>query len=575
MTTTITIRNEPLMTDSTVLSIGVTTKDCENLFLLIPVGNGAGDLMTEQEFDRVRVNWKIAKEDGAAGQPPDASFGDIGINGTNGEVPITRTQPTTEANFRVLVENFKPRGASDKIALEFRDNNNTVIASKELKITAATPKIEAFVSTGYNFRAGVGATLSWSIAPPGRYRLQRLDDNKVVDLGDQPKGEKAVSKPVADKGTYQLEAMLGDTVTDARSITLLSYTDTHIESIYCGSDGAVVPGSLVCAEILGIYQYKGKPYAVVRDSAGGNRASIWYTERGFDRKFWVPVKSTSGQPEGIPADAATRPGVVFDDKLYFIGGSSYDADSPGSDVGYFHFEGKTWVDSRVKAAWPKPPPRGRTSAAASFPNARMGHGLVASPDGQRLWAIGGYNGDGGALKDIWVYDKTTEKWERHQDPPWEPRCLFGATFCGTRLWIAGGFDSPGGYPTYDDIWYCDTSKGYPWQKLDRPLIGDPEQKIKQYRGCALAAIGDQIYVFVSYDEVDKYAQNKVFRIYPSGSTWGMVELGGTSSDWATSQGLVPLDCYRMDATVLGATIFIRRLAQAARKDDSIRYLVLV
>jgi Galactose oxidase, central domain len=564
--TTITIRNEPLTTGSTVLSVDVTTRDCDNLFLLIPVGNGAADLMTPQEFDRVRVNWKIAKADGAAGQPPDAALGDIRINVGKGEIALTRTDPSTDANFCVLVEDFAPRGVAEAITLELQNSTEDVLASAKFSITDARPKIAEFVSNRYNFRAGEGAQLSWSIAPRGDHRLQRLDDKQVIDAGDQAQGQKTVSQD----GTYQLEAMLGDTVTDTRSIRLYSYDQTHPGSVYCGPGDAVAPGTLVCAEILGIYQYAGRPYAVVRDSVDGNRASIWYTERGFDRNSWVPVTPKSGPPVAIPVAAAARPGVVFDDKLYFIGGSSWDADSPATDVGYFHFEAKTWVDGGLKA----PRPGDQRRDAPAFPGARMGHGLVTSPDGQLLWVIGGYNGDGGALNDIWVYDKNTQKWEQRPAPKWKQRCLFGATFCETRLWIAGGFDNPGGYPTYSDIWYCDIGDGA-WHQLGSSLFDNPDHMSKQYRGCALAAIGDQIYAFVSYDEVDRSGQNKVYKIYPSGDTWKLDELGVASTDWATSRDLVSLDWYRLDATVFGGTIFIRRLARAAIKDQSIRYLALV
>ncbi len=572
MTTEISIRNpKPLQTvGKQTLSIEVKTKDSETLFLLIPVGNAVGDLLTQQEFER--ASWKIAKADPAKKEQPDARLGTRNIDQNKGRAPITRRYRSTEANFFVVIENFTPAKAAKSINLEIWDNREK-LAGTTVAVNDASPKIEEFVSTTYNFERGKGATLSWVIKPAGPHRLQWLDHKQMVYSGDKEQGETTV----ADAGTYQLEAMSGDTVADTRSITLYSFGKTEAESIYCGPTRDIPPGALACAEILGIYQHKGKLYAVVRDSAAADSASIWRTEYGFERKDWLRLAPKQGAPVSIPVDAASSPGVVFDDKLYFMGGSSFDADGPASDVGYFHFESVTWVDQDIVAeAWPKPRPEDQDRPAAPFPKARMGHGLLASPDGQRLWVIGGYNGDGGALNDIWVYDKLTQTWEQRAAPPWEPRCLFGATFCGPRLWIAGGFDSPGGYPTYDDIWYCDISKEYEWKKLDASLIIAPDNKIRQYRGCALAPMGDQIYAFASYDEVDQHGQNKVFRIYPSGSSrWRVEEVTGVTSDWVTSKDLVPLDCYRLDATVFGGAIFVRRLARAAAKDNSLRYLVLV
>jgi hypothetical protein len=329
---------------------------------------------------------------------------------------------------------------------------------------------------------------------------------------------------------------------------------------------------LSSAEILGVYNRgNGRLYAVVRDGDPEKGASIWRTTIGFDRGSWEPLTKTTKEPLTntdkktpilIPANAAARPGVVFDDKLYFIGGSSYDADSPGSDVGYFHFEANTWVDNDDEKAWPPAMP------------ARMGHGLVASPDGRRLWVIGGYNGDGGALKDVWVYDQAT-KWTRHPaNVPWEPRCLFGATLHDGKLWIAGGFDSPGGYPTYDDISYLDTQTNN-WQKIASPLVKAPDNRVKQYCGCALAALGNQIYAFAAYRVVGSQPEYDVIRIGFSNNQWQPNPVSGVSSDWVISQELSLVDCYRFDATVFGGCIFIRRLARARAKDKNIHYLVAV
>jgi hypothetical protein len=581
MTTSISIDPETLTTgDEKSLSIGVNTKDTKYLFLLVPVGDAPEALMTEGEFDRVRLNWKIVKADGADSETPKADAGEPRIVENKGEVSITRNDESaeSEASFRILVEKFTPRGTSDAIRLEVRDNDNLLLADTTVKVTDALPEIKEFAADRYIREKGQVTELSWVLKPKGRHRLL-LDDKKTVHAGDGETGKIQVS----ESGTYRLEAMVGDTVTDKRSITLYFSSGTELKSPSCGAEDAP-PGSLMCAEILGIYEYKAKPYAVVRDSAAGNSASLWYTERGFDRRDWVPVKTSDGTRVSIPVDAASRPGAVFDDRLYFMGGSSYDADRPGSEVGYFNFDPPIWVDQGIKReAWPKPPPGDQDGPGAPFPKPRMGHALLASPDGRHLWVIGGYNGDGGAMNDIWVYDKTTGTWAPRQPPLWEPRCLFGAAFCGSTLWIAGGFDSPGGYPTYDDIWYCDTSQppdkwiqvreratAPSWLSL---IPGSGSSQEKQYRGCALAAMGNQIYAFVSYYRLNERGRNDVVKIFPVTNGWRLEELQGVSSDWATSGMLRPLDCVRFDATVFGGCIFIRRLARAATKDDRLHYLI--
>src|SRR5262249_31590692 len=163
---------------------------------------------------------------------------------------------------------------------------------------------------------------------------------------------------------------------------LYSFDSTRLSSTELGGEG-----SPTCGEILGIYRHKDTLYAAVRRIAAGNTgsegreiaaqdtaASIWCSDGRFTREHWVPM------PISIPADAASRPGAVFADNLYFMGGSSYDPDRPGSRTSYFNFEQQTWVGQDPETAWPREI------------TARMGHALLASPDDSRLWLIGGYNG---------------------------------------------------------------------------------------------------------------------------------------------------------------------------------------
>jgi hypothetical protein len=573
MTTSISIDPETLTTGSDKdLAIKIDTKDTQYLFLLVPLGDGPEALLTEQEFNRVRSNWKIAKADGADSKPPDAELGEPTVQEGEhkGVVPITRNDPGTAVSFRILVEKFTPRGVSNSIKLEVRDSSVELLAEKEVEVIDALPKIKKFTADRYIRGSGQVTELSWVIEPKGAHRL--LLDGEALHAGDGETGKRPVSK----SGTYRLEALVGDQVADKRSVTLYFSSGTELKSPSFGPQNAPA-GSLVCAEILGIYEHNARLYAVVRDTSG-DKASLWCTERSFNREDWVPVTS-DGAPVTIPVDAASRPGALFDNRLYFMGGSSYDADCPGSEVGYFIFEPPTWVDLGTREAWLN------SASEPPFIKPRMGHALLAAPDGRHLWVVGGYNGDGGAMNDIWVYDRITGKWAQRLSPPWEPRCVFGAAFCGSTLWIAGGFDSPGGYPTYDDIWYCDTSqRSDTWIRARASdtatsglslIPGSGSSHERQYRGCALAASGNQVYAFVSYYTLDdQRGHDDVVKIYPVTNGWRVQELP-VSSDWATSDRLVPLDCTRFDATVFAGCIFIRRLARAKVKDDHLHYLIVL
>lgn len=562
-----------IFTNSTSLALGVETQSVQMLFLQVPIGDDAGCLMTYKQFDensKWTIGWSEKKssigdqdqneDEDDEDRVPDARVGVKSRQQNIGEVTISRRFPSKPATFKILIERFTPPKPSETIVLRLVNDRKERLDNAEFAVHDAAPKIKEFRSDKYFFKEGAKATLSWTIEPAGRYRLRRVDDDTTIETAEGTAGKKKVEAG----GTYKLEAIVGDTVTSTCSITVLASTGTHLRSTDLGPSGS--PG---CADILGIYQHKGMLYAVVRDVAPGrDTTSIWFSEGRFTREHWVPI-----QTPPIPIEAASRPGVVFAGNLYFMGGSSYDPDRPGSGTSYFNLEAKVWVGDDPETAWPKEM------------KPRMGHALLASPDDGQLWVIGGYNGDGGAKNDIWKYSKSTKKWTPITMPKWQQRCLFGAVFCDTTLLIAGGFDSPGGYPTYDDVWYCDTSQNirksaseqeYDWKKFDKPLIEAPDPKTKQYRGCALASLGDHVYAFVSYGVLSSAAgYDKVFRLYRAGYGWDSAEVVLGSNDWVFHGDVEILDYYRFDATTFAGGIFIHRLAPAAIKDTELHYAIIL
>ncbi len=563
MTTSLSIRNpDPLKTGrEQTLSIEFETQDDSPLFLIVPLGEGAGALMTREEFDKARVT--VVPADPKRGKADARKTGqDVGP-GDVGTITITRRKPSQPETFCVLVESFNTGDRAGSVDLRVTDVDDKELAKTTVEVIDAKPQIVSFTSSRYTGLKGTSVTLSWEIEPSGDVRLRMADE--VIDV--KPGSRQARVEIDRNDVRFRLDAMSGGTVTDTSYVTIHPYNKTELRT-YAGPGEDLGVDDLGCGEILGLYAHGNRLHAVVRDRKEDKTASLWVTRQGFDRAHWEPRTSDrDGRKQiRIPVGAASRPGAVFDGKLYFMGGSSYDANRPGNDVGYFHFEANTWVDGEADGdeAWPREM------------RPRMGHGLVASPDGQSLWVLGGYNGDGGAMNDIWVYDKDARKWTPQAAPPWEPRCLFGVAFQGPRLWISGGFDSPGGYPTYDDIRYLDTrSKTNTWQKIDSPLVQAPDNRKKQYCGSALAGLDTEVYAFAAYRRVEGRDDNSVIKIAYSNREWGTTPLTGISSDWVTSRGLPSLDCYRLDATVFGGCLFVRRLARSRKKDKTIHYLVLV
>jgi len=310
------------------------------------------------------------------------------------------------------------------------------------------------------------------------------------------------------------------------------------------------------AGILGLHSYGGKLYAIVQSETDQENADLYCTEFGFKGKQWEPVAR-------IPMALAASPGVVFQDKLWLMGGSSYDPRRFGDQVGYYSFKLNTWIDNvgptdGESSRWPKDRNMGR----------RMGHAAVLSPDGKEIWVMGGYDQSGGAKNDIWAFNGMV--WRPLEKPPWEPRCLFGAFAAADRIWIAGGFKTPGG-ETYDDIWRWESDTG--WKNIDLSLSpgspGTSEGKM-QYCACTIAQLKDLHFFTTYYNPEKKQYDSRIFPLIYDNGLWSKGEALGVSPDWAMDKDYYSLACVQYNGC-----IFIRKLAYRQEVDKAIHYLVRV
>jgi hypothetical protein len=186
--------------------------------------------------------------------------------------------------------------------------------------------------------------------------------------------------------------------------------------------------------VLGLHAFDGRLYALIR--VDDDRAELWGTAHGFDPGAWAPERNALGETVALSVDAARRPGVILDGKLWLLGGDCCDPDRPGSGVGFYDFQATTWREIG-------PGDRRRWPAAM---RARMGHAALPAPHGGGIWVMGGWSQNGGLCADVWRFDGAG--WER-LDLTCEA-CLFGATTTTTSpdpaAWRFGGFLEPGGGP---------------------------------------------------------------------------------------------------------------------------------
>jgi hypothetical protein len=178
-------------------------------------------------------------------------------------------------------------------------------------------------------------------------------------------------------------------------------------------------------------------YAIVRESA--SETALWWSPDGFS--VWEQIDAA------VPEAIATSPGVSFNGKLWFVGGSKIDPNLVSNELYQFDPESRQrqWQVFQPRPPWAP----------------RMGHACVVFKD--RLWVMGGVDAHWNALNDAWVWDGKT--WHKQELPTPSPlaRCLFGAA-SATALWIGGGFQEPDGKPC-PDLW---TWQGTAWTQVRWP-----------------------------------------------------------------------------------------------------------
>ena len=239
--------------------------------------------------------------------------------------------------------------------------------------------------------------------------------------------------------------------------------------------------------LYGIFVYKDK--AMNKD-----QAALYSSETGVDD--WVLV---SDSKSGDLRDIATSPGIVFDSKLWLIGGSSVEKNKVTGDMWYYELDTvknqeKEWLKN--KYAFPK----------------RMGHVCVLFRG--KILILGGYDGMN-PLNDVWQFDNINNSWNKleiknleESKPPWSPRCMFSAVVQKTQydeiLWIYGGGKTPTDIIPNRDLWF--TMDGINWKEHNMendslPILPDPGYPL-----------GATLLNYPEFDEINELDKERLFLI---------------------------------------------------------------
>jgi hypothetical protein len=485
------------------------------------------------------------------------------------EIPITADKVFV---FNIWISDFIVQKDRGSVAIELRAEPDaladpwTLLDTKTAEKVVPEPRITSFTASRYNVGTSGSVTLRWTIEPAGNFELkaaETLVKGEKKGGGDYPLN---VRNGMQD---FILEAWAGEKKSanpDTRRL--------HIEIT-----SAVWKPRLEFSppdwpddstSVLGLYAHRrrGRLYGLLR-FGNSPYASLWYTEYGFDasRTAWREArrKPDPKKPDeplikpSIPVAAARRPGAIFGDKLFLIGGDCCSPNSAGSGVGFCELNedtGLDWQEVGENEAWSWP--KGMAE--------RMGHAVVVVPDKEGkekgLWIMGGWRQDGGICEDIWQFNGT-------QTLPWEkvdglqlPRCLFGATATPAAMWTVGGFGSPGGTPNDAVVRRCaigakswDRDSPEPLPKI--PLTGANAD----YRYCASVLFSregdaDKPYGIATFWNVNQNAPERQYFYFEKIGSW---QNSRYFNSYVPEELAPSRNWYHMQSAVFRDAVFFRTL----------------
>ena len=536
----------------TNLGLRLTAPGAGPVFLKIPLGDGAEALV--HNVDALYGCTLSAGGELTEGERFEESGGRIGVvslisrQGGGGDLvferlPISRQTGTA----RLWVE----------------DQSKTVLAACEIDKVKVPAKVTAIGADRYAVTEGETVRVSWTVEPEDTpVRVTVKPEQAAPAEMPRPGAREIEVAPVHPDATVEVSVRDG---TDApRICTILSANKTEVRTEAFPTDDVERPG------ILSLHSGGDRLYAVVATGATSAEAMLFVSQDGW--RDWQPVRAGSGEPVTLPADTAARPAAMTPGKLWFVGGDAVDPNGEGRGVAIFDLEARMLVEPS-DVAWP-----------ADMPD-RMGHCVVAAPDGTALWVLGGYNG-GGALADVWRLDLETRIWKQRADLPDDPRCLFGAAFHQGDLWIAGGAEVPSGRG-FTDIRRLPTEAGNAgWTRLGPTLFptGECGGSTGAYVGATLAAVPPRsmpgrtgepafpgaLYSFAVSLGAQVYSTH-VQRLRGESA----VPLPNVGGDWFASGSLLEVDWARLDATTFADRVYIWRRTPGGAPDSSIHFLISV
>ena len=161
------------------------------------------------------------------------------------------------------------------------------------------------------------------------------------------------------------------------------------------------------------------------DGDRDGKNDVWFSEDGAS---WTQATSDAAW-----SARGTHSSVVFDNKLWVLGGGAHDGDDFNlkNDV-WFSADGASWTQATSSVSW----------------SARFGHTSVVFDN--KLWVLGGF--DGVIKNDVWFSADGVTWTQATSDAAWSARYYHSSVVFDNKIWVLGGLDSF--YGDYkNDVWF--------------------------------------------------------------------------------------------------------------------------
>ena len=432
------------------LAFKITSEGYERLDMMVPLGNRADALMDATEkFEACNIRIVNDRPAKAVNKLKKNQDWKPNNERTLGYIYLSFAGPK-KVEFTVDLGDFTVAGPAGIVEIKlFSGDGSPVVAMVQISKIDVQAKILSFTANQYFVDRVKEIVLSWELDAAGSPELHGPTTPSLIKSWQQEvTGSQAVSPR---DGSYKTVFTL-KTKLESRDLTLFSYGEKGFKenklSVMTASDGkSLVLGVYAPppSGVAGTMRSRGLLCLLVQDPKDPVTAGLYATANGFDTSSdtWVPltvIENGQKVPVKIPLDVARRPGVIFRDKLWLMGGDCCHPDRSGSGVAFYDFQTKTFVTVATDVSVGE----GDTRSWPTAMDPRMGHAVLVVPFLDRIWVMGGWRQDGGALNDVWSFDgEVWEEVKRATGNPWSGGCLFGATATSNAVWTVGGFSRPG------------------------------------------------------------------------------------------------------------------------------------